>query len=123
MEVVRPVAQPEKRKDKNFLQHLSKEVDRKEEQPEQLLRIKGLDAKLLKQHDKTPYRGKHCQDVQRLKQLGQAKKGGEGGKYTWGGDKETIRLGLEEMESGPGSIALDEHDPLAPDLVEDNPRG
>ena len=106
------------------MQHLQKEVFRSEDNPEQLKHIKGLDAGLLRDnHDRNPARGKHSQNDLRLKQLGQPKKGGEGGKYTWGGDKEAIRLGLEEMECGPASIALDANDPLAPDTDERPARG
>lgn len=69
-----------------------------------------VDAKHM--HDKNPARGKHCQMDQRLKQLGQPKKGGEGG---WGSDRDAIRQGLEDLDGGV-DIAMDENDPLAPDV-------
>ena len=101
--------------------HLSKEVFRKEDDPEQLKNIKGLESALSDVHDRNPPRGKHVQNNLRLAALGQPKKNGEGGKYTWGGDKEAIKIGLEEMEYGSGPIAFDKNDPLAPDMGEEQP--
>ena len=104
--------------------HLYKEVFRKEDDPEQLKNIKGLEPGLGPDvHDRNPPRGKHVQDNLRSAALGQPKKNGEGGKYTWGGNKEAIRIGLEEMEYGSVPVALDKNDPLAPDVEEQPARG
>ena len=95
----------EKHKDRDYLQHLSKEANREGDLASEMRAT--MDVKHL--HDKNPVRGKHCQMDQRLKQLGQPKKGGEGG---WGSDKDAIRQGLEDQTD----IAFDENDPLAPDV-------